>query len=78
MQMEQLTQLVAGIALIAGGIKTIRDQKIAVDTDAHDEPTAWVYGWRATAIGVLFVVAGGLCLARMAGLVSLDWSSASG
>lgn len=52
---EQWASLVAGAVALLVGIKAVVTQRISIDLDENDEPIAWVYGWRAKALGWLAI-----------------------
>lgn len=77
MNIEQLSGLVCGITALVVGLKAILTQGIAVDLDDADEPNLWLYGWRAVAIGYLFVLVSFLGFAIAAGVMPASWGWSS-
>ena len=75
MDLTRIAALLCSIVLALIGFKAILTQEIALSQDEdRSEPDLWLYGWRATAVGGLFVLVALLCLGIAAGIIPAAWS----
>jgi hypothetical protein len=69
-----LQSALAGSIFLVVGLLTIYQRRIATRTDSDDEEDAWVYGWRAVAVGCVAVGIAGFLFASAAGFIHVQWS----
>jgi hypothetical protein len=70
----ELQSALAGLVFLAVGLLTIYKRRIAIRTDSWGEEDAWVYGWRALAVGCVAVGIAGLLFASAVGIIHVHWS----
>ncbi len=75
MDLTRIAALLCSVVFALIGFKAILTREIALSQDDDStEPELWLYGWRAAAVGGLFVLVALLCLGVAAGIIPATWS----
>ena len=72
---DQVLSMIGGVVALLVGLWAITTRRIAVGEDENGEDSAWVYGWRAVAIGCAALAVALMFFASAAGFVHLSWSA---
>lgn len=67
---EQIMSALGGVAFLVIGVRAIVTRVVTITGEDGSEPHLWVYGWRAVAIGCLFVAVATVFFACASGYIS--------